>query len=432
MRIKLLLITANYAPEPVGIGKYNGEMIRWLTEQGYHCTVLTTYPYYPQWRVQAPYRRRRFWYSKEKGTPTAAGGQVTVLRCPQYTPSAPSGKRRILQELTFVLAAFWRMLWLVPGKKFDVVMTVAPPFHLGLLGVVYRWLRGGHCLHHVQDLQIEAARDLGMIRHAGLLNFLFRLERYMLRHTHVVSSISEGMMQKIRDKVVHDMVVYFPNWANIRSFYPLDNREELKREFGFAASDKIVLYAGAIGEKQGLEAILHAAHAFREQRGLWFLVCGSGPYRMLLEAQALAMGLSNIVFLETQPPEQFNRFLNMADVHLVIQKMSVSDLVMPSKLTTILAVGGVAVVTANPGTSLYELVHRYGIGLVVPAENQEALNEGIYRAIYQEQRHIIRKACAYARENLAIDEIMRRYEAVAFKVLGEEGYASASGLRRLL
>lgn len=406
---RILLITANYAPEPNGTGKYNGEMIRWLAAKGYDCTVLTTYPFYPQWKIQPPYTRHRFWYKKEKEE------GITVLRCPQYTPATPSGRQRILQELTFAVSAFLRLLCLLPAPRYDVVMTVAPPFHLGLLGVLYRRIRGSRCVHHVQDMQIEAARDLGMIRSAGLIRFLFRLEKYMLRHTQVVSSISENMIQKISAKT-GTAVTFFPNWANIQLFHPIHNRAGLKKEFGFEEDERIVLYAGAIGEKQGLEAILHAAVAFSRDPGVRFIICGSGPYRLVLEAQSLAMGLQQVIFFDTQPYERFNRFLNMADLHLVIQKESAGDLVMPSKLTTILAVGGLALVTANKGTSLHELVSRHGIGLVIDAEDQEALNEAIRKAVYNEQEHITRKAREYARNYLAIDEIMQRYEAAVIKV----------------
>jgi len=48
---RVLLISHNFSPELVGMGKYNGEMINWLVEQGYDCTVITTFPYYPFWKV---------------------------------------------------------------------------------------------------------------------------------------------------------------------------------------------------------------------------------------------------------------------------------------------------------------------------------------------------------------------------------------------
>ena len=76
MSKRLLLIGGNYSPEPTGIGKYNGEMIKWLAENGYDCTVITSYPYYAEWKVQPPYDKKKNWYTKEVSS--YVYGKVTV------------------------------------------------------------------------------------------------------------------------------------------------------------------------------------------------------------------------------------------------------------------------------------------------------------------------------------------------------------------
>lgn len=401
MSKRLLLIGANFAPEPTGIGKYSGEMIQWLSDNGYDCTVMASYPYYPHWQVQPPYVKNRYWYKKE------VQGKITVHRCPQYIPADPSGKKRIIMDLSYLLSAFFKLLQLLTAKKFDVVIVVGPPFHLGFLGVLYKKIRGAKLFYHIQDLQIEAARDLGMIRSPLLIRWLFRFEKYILREADTISSISAGMIRKIREKTGRD-VLLFPNWADVKLFYPLENRAYLKKDFGFDSTDKIILYSGAIGEKQGLESILYTAATLKE---LKFLICGSGPYREKLREMAAALDLKNVIFFPLQPFERFNHFLNMADVHLVIQKANAGDLVMPSKLTTIMAVGGLAVITANPGTSLCEEVQLRNIGILVAAEDQAALNEAIYAAVNNETGHITGNAREYALNYLAIDKIMIRFES---------------------
>lgn len=408
MSARILLITGNYAPEPTGIGKYNGEMMQWLSGQGHDCHVLTTYPYYPHWKIQAPYEKQGRWYTKE------VQANLTVYRCPQYIPAAPSGMKRILMDATFFLAAFCRLVLLLFTKKFDVVMVVAPPFHLGFLGLVYKWIRGARLLYHIQDLQVEAARDLQMIRHQGLIRLLFRMERFILHRADLVSSISEGMIRKIAEKAGRE-IFFFPNWVAVSYFFPIDGRNELKADFGFTANDKVILYSGAIGEKQGLESILEVALTLQADERLKFLICGNGPFRERLVAQTREMGLENVIFFPLQPFERFNRFLNMADVHLVIQKANAADLVMPSKLTTILAVGGLALITANEGTSLHDLVKAHEMGIVVPAEDQQALYEGLLQAINEDSGHITRRAGDYARNYLAIDTIMAAFESTAIK-----------------
>lgn len=397
-----MLIGGNYAPEPTGIGKFNGEMMNWLANNGYDCTVITSYPYYPQWEVQKPYDRIKSWYRKEE----ASGGRLKIYRCPQYVPAKPSGKKRIMLDFTFAVSAFFKLLQLLPRKKYDLVISVVPAFHLGLLALLYKKLRKAKFLYHIQDLQIEAARDLQMIRSGKVINMMLGLERFILQKADFVSSISGGMMRRIAEKVDKE-ISFFPNWVDVEQFHPLEHREELKSSYGFSPQDKVVLYSGAIGEKQGLEAILHAA---AELKDIKFVVCGSGPYKEKLVALANDMALKNVVFLPLQPLEEFNRFLNMADVHLIIQKASASDLVMPSKLTTVLAVGGLALITANPGSSLYELVKEQNMGLLVRAEDQQALTEGIRQAAQGNMTELRNNARAYAVEHLSISRVMARFE----------------------
>ncbi|WP_017733613.1 WcaI family glycosyltransferase [Nafulsella turpanensis] len=404
------MIGYNFSPEPTGIGKYSGEMIDWLANQGYDCTVITTYPYYPYWKVQEPYYKKRYWYTTEKRK-VGNYGKIKICRCPMYVPAVPSGLRRMILDISFLVSAFFKLLQLVPGKKFDYVITVVPSFQLGLLGVLYRKLRKAHFLYHIQDMQIEAARDLKMIRSAKVIKALFKFEKFIFNHASGISSISDEMVRKIHAKAGKE-VFLFPNWTNISLFYPIGKRAELKKKFGFASSDKVILYSGAIGEKQGLESVLHAARNFQSQAKVKFLICGSGPYKEKLKKLANSLNLYNVFFLPLQPFDKFNIFLNMADVHLVIQKNKASDLVMPSKLTTILAVGGLAVVTANRGSCLHSLITMHKMGILVDAENQEDLTNGIRKALSEEFNHIGKNARQYAQSHLSIDGIMSSFESL--------------------
>jgi len=58
--MRLLLIGINFHPEPIGIGKYTGELAAYLAEQGHVVRVVTAPPYYPWWRVQSPCRATNY------------------------------------------------------------------------------------------------------------------------------------------------------------------------------------------------------------------------------------------------------------------------------------------------------------------------------------------------------------------------------------
>ena len=83
------------------------------------------------------------------------------------------------------------------------------------------------------------------------------------------------------------------------------------------------------------------------------------------------------MFLPLQPVERLNALLNLADIHVLPQRSDAADLVMPSKLTGMLASGRAVIVTAHKGTELAEVVGD--IGCIVPPEDPFALSNAILR-----------------------------------------------------
>ncbi len=415
---RILLIGYNYWPEPTGIGKYSGEMMEWLAYHGADCTVITTYPYYPFWKVQEPYRSKRFFFSSEKRK--VGEGSIRALRCPTYIPKNPSGMKRMIQDATFFLSSTAAAKYLAfTSAKNDYTIAVAPSFFVGFPALIYRLLRGNKILYHIQDLQIEAAEKLGMIKSPFLLSTLYRLEKYILKKVDAVSSISEAMVKKVKDKT-QKPVHLLPNWSDTDFFQPLEDGKSLKGDFGFDPEKKIVLYSGAIGKKQGLEMILNAAESFVD-KNIQFVICGTGPYSEELKKDAETRGIENLSFLPLQPLEKFNAFLNTADLHLVIQKSGASDLLLPSKLTNILSVGGLALITASPGTSLYQLNKKYNLAIVVEPENQEAFNKGLETALANDNNSSEKcmNARRYAESYLNKDSIMSSISRVFQEIESE-------------
>ncbi len=414
MKDRILLIGGNFYPELTGIGKYNGEMMKWLAEKGYEYHVITTYPYYPQWKVQTDYWKKRTWYSTENLIETN-GSKVT--RCPHYVPGKPSGVKRLMSDLSIFFSTSMVLIGTLFKPRYTYIMVVSPPFMLGLLGWVYKTIRRAKFIYHIQDLQIDAARDLGMIKSKFVINTMLGIEKFILSKADVVSTISENMMAKVKAKCNKE-VVFFPNWVDVEKFYPISDNHVVRLRFGFGPGDFIVLYSGAIGEKQGLESIISCAFNLSNQLP-WvkFIICGSGPYKDQLVALANERNLTNLSFLPLQPMETFNEFLNLADVHLVLQKSNAGDLVLPSKLSTILAVGGISVVAAVHGTSLFNIIHSSDLGFTIEPENQEALDKAIQFLYHNPASGKAANARRYAESYLSINSILSNFSSCVFNFL---------------
>jgi len=403
-RKRVLLLGINFSPELTGIGKYSGEMIDWLTDNNYDCTVVTSFPYYPTWSIQEPYKGN--FYKKE----LTKDGRMKVYRCPLYVPAHPTGLKRIIHDASFFLSSFFIIFYLLFKKNHDQIICMAPPFHLGFLGMFYRFFKGGKLTYHIHDMQIEAARDLNIIKSDAVLNTLFGLEKIILNNADHVSTISVGMIQKVSAKIDREILL-FPNWVDTKLFCPVAQRNRLKADWGFKTTDKIVLYSGSIGEKQGLEKLIQIAAETELYRDIKYVICGDGPYKQKLSDMAKAKNLSNMSFLSLQPLETFNSLLNMTDVHLVLQKKSACDLMMPSKLTTIWSSGGLALVTAEPGTTLYNAIHEHQMAVVIDCEDEVLLKKTILDCCIEDHALERKNARIYALDYLSKESILKKFMA---------------------
>lgn len=401
--MRILIYGINYSPELTGIGKYTGEMGAWLAAQGHDVTVVTAPPYYPEWQVHGDYKGK--WWHKE------IKEGATVYRCPLYVPKKVTSLKRIIHEFTFLAALLPVWLLTLFQKKRDVVICINPPFHLGLLPLLYSKLRGSKLVTHIQDLQVDAAKDLGMIKNEVFFNVMFATERFILEKSDVVATISDGMQKKIELKgIVSSKIWQFPNWVDETVIYPLSLEKSLRDEFGLKLTDKVILYSGNLGEKQGLEIIVEVAEHYKTRNDIHFLISGTGGGKEKLVQLVKEAGLTNIQFHRLQPYSKLSALLATADIHLVLQKKSASDLVLPSKLTGILAAGGFALVTAPPNTSLYNVIKQNELAFLVEPESAGALKESIDLALATDLKPYRTRARSYAEKSLSKESILASFQ----------------------
>ncbi|REL31947.1 WcaI family glycosyltransferase [Thalassotalea euphylliae] len=402
--MKLLLLSLNHAPELTGIGKYNGELVDALSAREVTSYVVTAPPYYPDWQRHKGYKN---WWSSEQD-----GEFVEVYRCPLYVPSKPSTLKRLLHLASFALSSACRLLTLL-SKKPDVVFVVQPSLFCAPVALLYSKLTGAKSVLHIQDFEVDAMFGLGMSKSSVLKRWAQAFETFLMKRFDIVSSISFSMLERAKSKGAKDnQLHYFPNWADLAFVTPSISGESLRARWQLETDDYVVLYSGNVGEKQGLEIILDAAQAMRDQTTankpkVKFIIIGNGANRLRLEEQASVRGLTNIQFKPLQPWELMPQILAMADLHLVVQKRGAADAVLPSKLTNILSAGGHALVTAEADTELGKIAEKFpGIYDCIEPENPalfvDALNK--LAANGRQKANII--ARQYAEQNMDINSIL--------------------------
>ena len=192
-----------------------------------------------------------------------------------------------------------------------------------------------------------------------------------------MTTISRSMAARLEAKGVPPArLQVLPNWADLDKVRPGPRLNALRRELGLT-SETVVLYAGNLGEKQGLEVILEAAALTRGKPSIRYLVAGEGAARDRIKLRAQDLGLDNLTFLPLQSNSRLPLLLAAADLHLVVQRQKAADLVMPSKLTNIMAAGRPFIATAGEATELARVTTESRAGLVVPPEDGRALAQAV-------------------------------------------------------
>ncbi len=428
--MRILIHGINFSPELTGIGKYSGEMAEWLATQEHEVRVVTAPPYYPQWHVADGFSN---WWTKEAlpiyqkqhaNVPLQARediakkGSLVAYRCPLWVPHKPTGLKRILHLASFAFFSLPVMLSQIFWRP-DVVWVVEPPLFCAPQAWLVARLSGAKVWLHIQDYEVDAAFDLNLLKGVTLRRLVAFGERWLMRRFDRVSTISQRMVElAITKGVTSNRVILFPNWVDVETIVPkqLESKDvaanndiyDYRAKLSISADSVVALYSGNMGSKQGLEILAQVAALLRNSMNVVFVFCGNGAGRDSLMSDCAH--LPNVRFLDLQPLQLLGELLCMADIHLLPQRADAADLVMPSKLTGMLASGRPVIATAHMGTELASVVSS--CGLVVPPEQPHHFAEAIKKLASDDalRTQMGRAGRAYAEANLHSDAILSKFE----------------------
>ncbi len=399
--MKILILGLNFAPELIGVGKYTSEFADWLKSRGHAVRVLTAPPYYPAWQVAPGFSPGRFRQDRWAG--------IELLRCPLWVPRTPSTLKRVLHLSSFGLSSLLPALWQAVRWRPDVVWTVEPTMFSIPSALLAARLSGALACLHVQDLEIEAALSLRMLSRSVLIRATRKAYGWLVRRFDLVSAIAQQMHWQLAQlQVPAERFCLFPNWVDTDAIRPQPEPSPMRAELGIPADAVVALYAGNMGEKQGVEGLIEVARLLRDRPLFQLVLAGNGALRPLLER--LSADLPNVTLLPLQPAERLNDLLNLADLHLLPQRAGNGQFALPSKIGGMLASGRPVLVQAVGG-ELAAAAER--CGRLLPPGDSQAMAEAIaaLAADPSERQRLGAEARRYALEHLTRARILADYEA---------------------
>ncbi|MEY8689469.1 MAG: WcaI family glycosyltransferase [Leptothrix sp. (in: b-proteobacteria)] len=393
----------NFAPEPTGIGKYSGEMAADWVSRGHEVVVVCAPPYYPRWHVEDGHSPQD--YRVERPRPG-----LTIVRCPVWLPKQLNGLKRLLHLASFALSSLPMLLALALWRP-ALVFAVAPGLMSAPAGWLLARLSGARAWLHLQDLEVDAAFELGLLKGGHVRAWSLAAERRLLRSFDTVSTISRNMLAKVVSKgVPHRRMQLLPNWVDLTQVRPQPRSQRLLDELAIGGDRFVALFSGTLNRKQAVDLLIEAARrlASTDPR-IVIVICGNGELRSGLEQ--LACDLGNVRFGDLRPIDELGELLSIADVHLLPQRGGAADLVMPSKLTGMLASGRPVIASALRETEIAHVIA--GTGLRVEPESVDGFVHALRKlsqdpALCQRLGHA---AWQYAESHLGSHALMTRLNA---------------------
>jgi glycosyltransferase involved in cell wall biosynthesis len=326
--MRITFVTQWFPPEPgtlVAAAIADG-----LAERGHEVHVLTGFPNYPTGRLQAGYPLRP--YRRE-----SRSERVIVHRAPLFPSHNASAIKRMANYLTFAIGASWVARTKMP--KPDVWLTYSSPATAALpaLTVPKRLRTSSYLL--LQDLWPDSVTESGFV--SGLLGrginaALHRFCDWAYRRSAGIGVISPSMAGILVERGVEQGKIHFlPNWVEDKHLWPNEiPTDESRRSLGLPEG-RLFMYAGNLGELQGLEPLVEA---FGQCPEVSLVLVGGGVACASLQHLVTLRRALNVHFVPSQPTERIGRFIAAADVQIVsLRDTRLLRATMPSKLQSSMA-----------------------------------------------------------------------------------------------
>lgn len=394
----ILFLTDNFPPESNAPASRTFEHCREWVRAGHQVTVITCAPNFPKGKVFDGYRNKLWQQEKMSG--------IRVIRVWSYITANEGFIKRILDYQSFMLSATLAAPFV---RGVDVVVGTSPQFFTACAAYLVSRMKRIPFVFELRDMWPESIKAVGAMKDSAVIRVLERIEMFLYRKAARIVTVTHAFKDTlIRRGIDGTKVDVVTNGVDLSHFAPQANDAALVQKFGLQGMF-VAGYIGTHGMAHALETLLEAALTLQQTPGaenVRLLFLGDGARKQDLETQARAMGLGNVMFLESVPKDQVVRYWSLLDVSVIhLRKTDLFTTVIPSKLFECMGMG-LPVLHGVAGESA-DIVRRERVGEVFEPENAQQLVEGVLRmrdqsdAFANYQRNGLAAAKRYDRKNLA-------------------------------
>ena len=363
MAERILIYTNHFDPEQFKIN----EAVSWLTEEGFQIHVVTGLPNYPEGRIFEGYGLFKKAIERR--------GKLTIRRLPLISRGNGSKLRLIVNYLTYFISTFFYTIFLILfKKKFDKVLVHhTSPFLIAISAIFYKIIKRTEAILWDLDLWPQSLGAVGVINSEGILNGIEKVVKMIYKKFDIVLVGSKSFIRIVRQRVPHNRVYYFPNWAeNIIE----ENKIEFELSVDFNPNAIKIMYTGNLGKAQDFDTLCKVIIQNKNKNIQWIFI-GEGRFKKEMEQLLSDEIRENIaIFIPQQKLATIPSWVAQADVmYLSLNDSKLFSETVPAKLQGYMAMGkSTLAMLAGEGASI---IKEAKCGFVAPPSNVIKLNEQI-------------------------------------------------------
>ena len=364
--MRIIFYTHYYPPEVNAPASRTSEHARVWAKAGHDVVVVTCAPNHPGGKIYPGFKNRLFQSEMIDG--------VQVVRVWTCLAANEGFLRRTLNYVSYAISATLATFWL---KRPDVIISTSPQFFCGLTGLLAKMIKRVPWVLEIRDLWPESIVTVGAMRNGVTVRFLERLESLAYRKADKIVVVADAFAPHISRRGGGDKVSVIKNGANLDMFTRPVGASAIKQQLGLDGRF-VAAYVGTHGMAHGLDTVLDAAQALRDDPRIVFLFVGDGAERQRLEQRKLDMALTNVVMLGQQPKSAMPGIWAATDASLIVlRRDDLFKKVLPSKMFEAMAMR-CPIILGVEGEAL-ELLKEAGAGLAVTPQNAHELAAAVTR-----------------------------------------------------
>jgi glycosyltransferase involved in cell wall biosynthesis len=346
----IVIISQYFYPSHASTSQLMTDLARGLVERNYDVRVYT-------------------------GTPSSSlkFDKVNITRSPDPLQSSKSILGKLVSSFFFLVGALFYVTFKV-NKTYSLLIASNPPYS-GIIGIVFKFLKGGKYYFLLQDVFPESAILSGIIKpESKLISILNRLIYFICKNSEKTIILSDSM-KKLMESKYPDLqnLCIIENWSIENIPVATKQNNSFASEYGL---DKkfTILYSGNIGRLHDIETIAESIKILNAtQPDIQFVFIGDGAKLKLLKDYQRKFTLNNLLLLPFQPRELLSQTLTTCDVALVSIIKGAECIVAPCKLYGMLASGRAIVSISEQGSYIDNLLTAGDCGINCSPGNSEQL-----------------------------------------------------------